>query len=645
MRTTVKAWIGRSAAHASEDPDRHAVHHYRQPIEPQRSVAAVVVRALGWLCFTLLAIAAGTVGGVGLYLHGSLSAIRAHSPALKLAQRHLDAVAPGKPAIALLLGDNQRMGLERSAGGRSDTIMLIRADPATNSISLLSLPRDLRAPVWCPGRDQSLGITRIDYAFAYCGPAGSLETVHKLTGLRVNYLITVNFHGFKEIVNDIGGIWLDVDRRYYNKNVGTAATDYSNIDLEPGYQMLSGGAALQFVRFRHTDSDFYRQARQQEFLRALKDQLAQRLDPFKLPKLVSAITQNVEVGACGSCLSDATALGYALFALGLPHGHLLQDFVGDTSNVVVGGADELQPSPTSIPAAVYRFTHPPFRSSRSTQPVAAPPASRTSVTVLNGNGIPGAAASTSAQLADRNYLVELPPGGREANAPSMDYTKSRIYYDPVIHGAWPAAGALAKLIGGALLYPLQPESPLRSLAPSSMLVLVVGRNFAGQVRPPPSNTVAATAQPQLTTMLTNVRHDTVTGRDLLMPFVRSVGFPLEGPTVLESGSSPDALPGDIPARLYTIAPGHKAIRLVFLTAGNTHWGIEETDWANPPILAHPSLTRRIGGRTFELYTDNRHIQMAVLRRGAASYWVINSLLNALSNRTMLAIAAGLRPVD
>jgi hypothetical protein len=119
---------------------------------------------------------------------------------------------------------------------------------------------------------------------------------------------------------------------------------------------------------------------------------------------------------------------------------------------------------------------------------------------------------------------------------------------------------------------------------------------------------------------------------------------LETPTVLESNSSPDALPGDVPARLYTIAAGHKAVRLVFLSAGNTYWGIEETDWANPPILAHPSFTRRIDGHTFDLYTENGHIQMAVLRRGGASYWVVNSLLDALSNRTMLAIAAGLRPL-
>ena len=108
---------------------------------------------------------------------------------------------------------------------------------------------------------------------------GSLDTVKQLTGIPINYLITVNFHGFKEIVDKLGGIWLDVDRRYYHVNNGTAAENYANINIEPGYQLLTGGAALDFVRFRHTDDDFHRIARQQEFVRAFKEQFSQQLRP------------------------------------------------------------------------------------------------------------------------------------------------------------------------------------------------------------------------------------------------------------------------------------------------------------------------------------------------------------------------------
>ena len=85
------------------------------------------------------------------------------------------------------------------------------------------------------------GTGRINSAYAFCGPAGALETVKHLTGVPINYLISVNFLGFIAVVNKLGGVWMDVDRRYYNKNVGTIETDYANIDLQPGYQLLNGG--------------------------------------------------------------------------------------------------------------------------------------------------------------------------------------------------------------------------------------------------------------------------------------------------------------------------------------------------------------------------------------------------------------------
>src|SRR5579863_7922207 len=333
MRTTMKHHVGRDATPERADlpPAGSPMRVYRQAERPPRSAARRVLRVLGWMALGLLVVFSGLAGGMYLWLHQSLAAVQAHSAGMKRAEKRLVAVLPGQGAVALLLGDNQRSGIERSAGGRSDTIMLVRADPKTKTISMLSLPRDLQVPVYCPNPQRSLGTTRIDYAFAYCGAAGSLDTIKRLTGLRINYLITVGFNGFKEIVNDLGGIWLNIDRSYYNKNVGTAATDYSNIDLQPGYQLLSGGSALQFVRFRHTDSDFYRQARQQEFLRALKDQVTQNFDPLKLPEIISAITRNIRVAACPSCMSDTTVLRYALFAALLPPGHLIQNYISDTA--------------------------------------------------------------------------------------------------------------------------------------------------------------------------------------------------------------------------------------------------------------------------------------------------------------------------
>src|ERR671911_291235 len=102
----------------------------------------------------------------------------------------------------------------KGSPSRSDTLMLMRADPATDSISLLSFPRDMLVEIRCPG--QASYVDRINQAYADCEEQGALQTVKALTGLDVNYLITVNFRGFTRLVDRLGGAWLDVDRRYFN---------------------------------------------------------------------------------------------------------------------------------------------------------------------------------------------------------------------------------------------------------------------------------------------------------------------------------------------------------------------------------------------------------------------------------------------
>ena len=96
-------------------------------------------------------------------------------------------------------------------------------------------------------------------------------------------------------------------------------------------------------------------------------------------------------------------------------------------------------------------------------------------------------------------------------------------------------------------------------------------------------------------------------------------------------------------RVYRIDGKHKAVRLVY-QVGNEYWGIQETDWDEAPALGDKNVTRHIGGRTYDLYYDGPKLHMVVLRTSEASYWVINTLLDRLSNETMLAIAKGLRPI-
>src|SRR5439155_21743202 len=129
------------------------------------------------------------------------------------------------------------------------------------------------------------------------------------------------FVGFIQVVDKLGGVYMDVDRRYFSDHTGP--TGYAAINLQAGYQRLSGKQALDFVRYRHTDSDLFRVARQQEFVRAAKEQLA-RYSRFHVSSLLGAIKKNVEIGRAGGRGVDlSTMLNDALFFHDLPRDHFV----------------------------------------------------------------------------------------------------------------------------------------------------------------------------------------------------------------------------------------------------------------------------------------------------------------------------------
>jgi hypothetical protein len=116
------------------------------------------------------------------------------------------------------------------------------------------------------------------------------------------------------------------------------------------------------------------------------------------------------------------------------------------------------------------------------------------------------------------------------------------------------------------------------------------------------------------------------------------------PTVVASGSRLSSQDG---TRLYYLdGKKHKSLRLTFVTGGSEYWGIQETDWKDAPILSRPSATQTLkDGRTYDFYYNASHLHMIVLRgQNGAGYWVVNTLLDTLSNETMIAIAKGLKVV-
>ncbi len=177
---------------------------------------------------------------------------------------------PGHPQTLLLIGSDHRAG-EPFNQANTDTMMLVRIDPNSSTINLLSVPRDLEVQLPEGG---GIGPGKLNAAYSDGGPnlLVKILTQQVFPGLRINHIIDINFGGFQDLVNAIGCVYTDVDHRYYGD---TRYTGYSSIDLQPGYQKLCGADALSFVRFRHTDSDIVRNARQQDFLRWAKAQFSE----------------------------------------------------------------------------------------------------------------------------------------------------------------------------------------------------------------------------------------------------------------------------------------------------------------------------------------------------------------------------------
>jgi LCP family protein required for cell wall assembly len=205
---------------------------------------------------------AATTAVAGLLQFKQLAADISLTPAIRHANVQIP--NPGDPQTILIIGSDHRAG-EAFSSANTDTMMLVRLNGNSQTINVMSIPRDLRVDV--PGH----GFYKLNAAYSLGGPNLLIKTIHQnvFPDLHVNHIVDVNFGSFEKLVNAIGCVYSDVDHRYYNN---TAITGYSSINIQPGYQKLCGANALAFVRFRHTDSDLVRNARQQDFIRWAKDQ-------------------------------------------------------------------------------------------------------------------------------------------------------------------------------------------------------------------------------------------------------------------------------------------------------------------------------------------------------------------------------------
>jgi len=652
MKTTLKRGVGRAAEANGNGRSLlppaglTPITHYRQPAR-RRSVMGIIGRVVFFLFAAVTSLGIGVAGGY--WLDGEqtivdLDRVSRKDPQISKAARRLDIALPGRPAIAMVVGqDFRKWAKDEEKGGRADTVMLMRADPNIGTLSILSFPRDLTVDIHCPGRASFPG--PINSAYALCGLQGTVETVKALTGLPVHYLITIDYRGFIQTVDKMGGVWMDIDRRYFNDNSspGPEGT-FPPIDLQPGYQELTGRQALSFVRYRHTDSDLYRIERQRIFMRSLNERLASSFKLTAIPKLTKIVRDNVKVGKGGEkALEPSEFRAWAFFALQLPPGRIFQSKVGGLYGSGTEG-DPLRVDPSNIQSAVEEFGNPDVGAGEKATAAAlgqrpriaggkAPPPARTSMVVLNGNGVTGSAANASFVLGRRGYKTLPPPEGVLANAPPPIRFKTQVYFDPQKRGARAAARAVRNLFGSAeVAGPMTPA--IAGFANTAMLVVVVGTTFHNNLAPAPADRTPKRRPP-------NTTRNPSASLAQLRAVRRRVDFPLMVPSLIERSSS---LHFENPVRVYAVKKGERTVRMTFRTGALEYWGIQQTTWEDAPVLESKNVSRRIGNRDYDLYYDGARLHMVVLRTAEASYWVVNTLRDTLSNETMLSIARGLRPL-
>lgn len=611
------------------------------------------MRRIGIVLIVSLAVLLGAVAAIAYYAKSEIDdLVTPRTAEMRAAQKQLAAPLPNKPTNVLLLGSDHR---KTSGEGdkRSDTLLLIRLDPKRETISMISFPRDLWVPI--PGH----GEAKINDAYTYGGPALSVETIKEVTGLDVHMVMNVDFNGFRGVVNTLGGVWVDVDRTYLD-NVPNQTSD---IDIKPGYQLLKGEDALAYSRFRHDNrGDFNRIARQQQVLAGLKRQVGSSSIAKNVPGLFRVFKKNTEVTAGGGDGVDARVLySYLRLALTLDAKDIYEvEYEGETGEAG-NGASIVVFDQDTMETAIEAFLAPNSKAREQTadqlvgtkspqaeasddeadepaEPVAPDPSTVT-VTVLNGSGTEGVARTMAGELAAAGYQVDP----TQTNADNQNYASTKILY--ATEAQRPAADALSASIEGSTV-----AANDGSNAFTTQLLVVMGDigttleggsgdGTVGVDGGPEDEEQYAGNQVPEKTAAKVIRDPELAKVDFLE--VKSSRFPIMYPTVHEESSEYEEVHSYQFGRDGGVV--HDAYRLVAQTAQGDYWGLQGMSWAAPPILEDPTREVQVGARNYKLYFNGTKLHMVAWREGKGTYWISNSVLNNLSNETMMAIANGVKP--
>jgi LCP family protein required for cell wall assembly len=544
----------------------------------------------------------GLVGGLGDGGTGSAAVTQKEKDEIAKTEKHVDRVLPHKPMNILLIGSDKT----KLPGdpGRSDTQMLVRLDPETKSISMLSVPRDLYVEI------PDHGYAKMNEAYSYGGPALVIDTFKRLTGLPVNGWIEVNFGGFWHVVNILGGVYLPIDHKYFVP----ASADYKSINLEPGYQLVRGKQALNYVRFRHDEFfDFGRMQRQQLFLKEVQRQSGRWSSDYgKVLKLIRAITDETKSSLNSlKKIQPLVELAFEVDTSRVYQAHL------EGANAMVGDASVVQATPEEIADVVHQFTNP-------TQAPVTTKGTKVSkkmftVHVYNGSGMDGLATSAASQLSAQGYKAVA-----EADAYEYPDKVTAVY-------ATKGMEAQAKAIA-AMLSPSDVRIVARTAGLNDGINVFVASSFDGQIDVPEE--VVQTQQ----TLEKNVKADWSTWKQ----YDAKTPIKLEAPTAWSSGFTYDQW------RNYSIetTEGKRSAASVAVvkTPEYGYWSIQAMRWQDPPAIENPNSTQTIKGRKYMLFYQGDHLHMVAWRENGTLYWVINTLTNQLSNDLMLGLATSCKPL-
>lgn len=575
-----------------------APRYFRMNRKPRRWLGILL-----YVVYAVIGIAVSAGTALILFVDDSIQAAVPKGKDLEVIRRATAPVLEGEPINILLLGSDKRPedGGDR---GRSDSIILVRMDPDLDFISMLSFPRDLYVDIPGVGRD------KINASYSY-GDKTVIDTVKQLTGEPINHFVNIDFEGFVAIVDAVGGVYLDVDRKYFNDNSGSGE-NYDMIDLEAGYQRLNGADALDFARYRHTDSDFSRIQRQQQFLSELKRQTKRIENLISLPSFGKIFREHIRMS-----ISDAGQLrGIIELALSVDKARIGRyringglSMAGEQS-IVVASAEE-------IASKVEQWKNPEFLETAAKKKIVP---GDVRVSVLNGNGRVLAGEAGASLLVGKGYKAFN--GG---NAPRFDYSASEVHYAP---GKREEARAVQKLFG-----PFTGIEPATAATPGADVTLILGTNFDGSLVAPPPPPPPVRAEAVWTTSLVPIARRAERAKPELTAMV-----PLRVPP----GSRLRRV------RLYRIntpGSGPWALKLVFqIGSTGKYWAFTQTTWDDEiPILEGETGIVRRGQREYRTFYDGKNLMRVGWKQSGMSYWVSNTLENDINSETMNAIARSVRP--